>query len=136
MTCGASSASPSATTRTAASRSSGSVSFSRKPLAPARSASYTYSSRSNVVRISTRVAAVASSPVMRRVASSPSISGMRMSISTTSGRSARDEVDGFGAVRRLADDLDVAADRSSTAKPLRTSAWSSATATRITSASP
>ena len=61
VTFGASSASPSATTRTAASSSSGSVSFSRNPLAPARSASNTYSSRSNVVRMSTRVAAVASS---------------------------------------------------------------------------
>ena len=38
VTRGASSASPAATTRTAASRSSGRVSLSRKPLAPARSA--------------------------------------------------------------------------------------------------
>ena len=38
------------------SSSTGGVSLSRNPLAPARSASYTYSSRSNVVRISTRVA--------------------------------------------------------------------------------
>ena len=51
VTLGDSSASPAATTRTARSRSSGSVSFSRKPLAPDRNASKTYSSSSNVVRI-------------------------------------------------------------------------------------
>ena len=52
VTAGASSASPAATTRIASSRSAGRVSLSRKPLAPARSAPKTYSSRSNVVRIS------------------------------------------------------------------------------------
>ena len=47
------------------------------------SASNTYSSRSNVVRIRIRVPG--SVARMRRVASSPSSSGMRMSISTTVG---------------------------------------------------
>src|SRR3954471_17433659 len=46
--------SPAATTRTAAMRSSGSTSLSRNPLAPARSASQTYSLTSKVV--STRTA--------------------------------------------------------------------------------
>ena len=54
VTAGASSASPAAITRTASNSRSAVTSLSRKPLAPARSASNTYSSRSNVVRISTR----------------------------------------------------------------------------------
>ena len=63
-----------ATVCTAAIRSSGGASLSRKPLAPARSASNTYSSRSKVVR--TRTARPA--PRARRsarVASRPSIAG-------------------------------------------------------------
>ena len=54
LTAGERSASPSAITWIAATSCSGGVSLSRKPLAPARSASYTYSSRSNVVRMTTR----------------------------------------------------------------------------------
>ena len=42
-----------------------------------------------------------------RVASSPSIAGIRMSISTTSGVSPADDRERLGAVGRLADDLDV-----------------------------
>ena len=61
--------------------------MSRKPLAPARMAWNTYSSRSKVLRISTLVWARRSSAVIRRVASSPSVPGMRMSMRTTSGRS-------------------------------------------------
>src|SRR5690606_11428804 len=53
VTLGATIASPAATIRIACTRSSGGESFSRNPLAPARTASITYSSRSNVVRIST-----------------------------------------------------------------------------------
>ena len=63
--------------------------LSRKPLAPAASASNTYSSSSKVVSTSTRTPASSSSATMRRVASSPSITGMRMSIRTTSGRVER-----------------------------------------------
>ena len=48
---GASNASPAATTRTARTVSSRRTSLRRKPLAPARSASKTYSSRSKVVRM-------------------------------------------------------------------------------------
>jgi hypothetical protein len=84
VTEGDSSASPPATTRMAATSSSGGVSFSRNPLAPPRRASNTYSSRSNVVRISTLAVP---SRVIRRVASIPSTRGMRMSMSTTSGAS-------------------------------------------------
>ena len=55
VTLGASSDSPPATTRIPSSSWAGGVSLSRKPLAPARSAPKTYSSRSNVVSTSTRV---------------------------------------------------------------------------------
>ena len=54
VTLGARSASPAATVRIALSSSSSGRLFSAKPLAPASSASKTYSSRSNVVRMSTR----------------------------------------------------------------------------------
>lgn len=54
MTEGESMASPSATTRTAATGSSGVASFRRKPLAPALSAENTYSSASKVVSMMTR----------------------------------------------------------------------------------
>jgi hypothetical protein len=46
------------------------VSFKRNPLAPARRASYTYSSRSKVVGMITLVAAVDADSVICRVASS------------------------------------------------------------------
>ena len=88
------------------SSSVGWVSFSRNPLAPARRAWKTYSSRSNVVRTSTRVAAVRSSAAMRRVASMPSTPGMRMSMSTTSGLVGHGQLDRLGPVGRLADHLE------------------------------
>src|SRR5205823_1514020 len=65
---------------------SGGTSLSMKPLAPACSASYTYSSMSKVVSITTFVS-IPSRSSRRRVASIPSSSGMRTSMSTTSGRS-------------------------------------------------
>ena len=50
----------------------------------------------------------ASSPArMRRVASTPSIRGIRTSITTTSGRVCADDLDGLRAVAGLADHLDV-----------------------------
>ena len=45
------------------------------------------------------------------MASSPSSSGIRMSISTTSGRVRRTAVDRLGAVGRLGDDVDPSAVR-------------------------
>ena len=85
---GESSASPSATVRTAAYRVWRGASLSRKPLAPARRAARTYSSRSNVVSTSTRVAE-RGSPQISRVAAMPSTRGIRTSMSTTSGRCRR-----------------------------------------------
>src|ERR1700761_5749107 len=62
----------------------GGASFSRKPLAPARSAPSTFSSASNVVRTMTSGGWVMLRS--RRVALIPSTRGIRRSISTTSGR--------------------------------------------------
>lgn len=72
------------------------------------------------------------SPVIRRVAASPSRRGMRMSISTMSGRSSR--------TRRTASSPSAASPATSMSgcassrarKPARTSSWSSASVTRIT----
>src|SRR5487761_493705 len=83
VTLGASSASPPATVRMPLSSSSTGRLLSAKPLAPARSASKTYSSRSNVVRISTRDPV--RSRAIRLVASIPSITGIRTAITMTSG---------------------------------------------------
>src|SRR5579875_1493033 len=80
VTLGARSASPAATVRIALSSSSSGRLFSAKPLAPARSASKTYSSRSNVVRMRTRGPPLPCPAVIRRVASMPSITGIRTSI--------------------------------------------------------
>ena len=77
---------PSATARTAAAISRGGVSLSRKPAAPAASAAYTYSSTWNVVRTATCGGSGCARICL--VAVSPSITGIRMSISTTSGRSS------------------------------------------------
>ena len=85
MIRGDTTASPRATVRMAAVSSEGGTSLSRNPLAPARSALKAYSSRSKVVRMSTRVSAPGTAVVMARVASIPSRTGMRTSISTTSG---------------------------------------------------
>ena len=79
--------------------------LSRKPDAPARNASTTYSSRSNVVSISTRGGAeLRDQPP---VASMPSSTGIRMSISTTSGLVSSARATASSPVARLGDDLDV-----------------------------
>jgi hypothetical protein len=83
VTPGDSIASPAATSRIACTMSAGGVSFRRKPLAPERSARSTYSSASNVVR--TMISGAVSRAISASVAASPSILGMRMSMSTTSG---------------------------------------------------
>src|SRR5215469_1341238 len=128
---GASSASPAATTRMAVSKSAGSVSLSRNPLAPARSAANTYSSRSKVVRMITRTPAVSGAVVIRRVASMPSRSGIRTSIKTMSGLTARATSTASAplAASPTTENPGVAAMMPQ--NPTRTSAWSSATATEI-----
>ena len=126
---GAITASPAATVRIAFSRSPGRASFSMKPLAPALRALKTYSSRSKVVSTSTRVRTPEAT--ILRVASTPSITGMRMSIRTTSHcvRSTPVTVAAPSAASPTTR-------RSSSAsisirKPLRTSSWSSARNTVI-----
>ena len=129
VTDGDSSESPWAMVRIPARSCSGATSLSRKPLAPAVSASKTYSSRSKVVRISTRGGFGAA--MIRRVASRPSMPGIRMSISAMSGR-----------VRNAASTASAPSSASATTRmsgsvsriilnPARTSAWSSAISTLI-----
>ena len=65
------------------------------------SAAWAYSSRSKVVRISTRDGSPCS--MIRRVASIPSMPGMRTSISTTSGVELGGELERLATVRRLPD---------------------------------
>ena len=89
MTLGAISASPLAAAWIAWASSSGPASLSRKPRAPALSAPWTYSSRSNVVMTTTASGSSTSGPASARVASMPSSSGIRMSNRHTSGRSSR-----------------------------------------------
>ena len=66
----------------------------------------TFSSASNVVRTRTRASGAAPSRTIRRVASIPSRTGIRMSITTTSGRSRLGGLDPGLAVGRLSDHLD------------------------------
>ena len=54
-----------------------------------------------------RSTAPPASATMRSVASMPSMTGIRMSISTTSGRASRDELDAVAAVARLAHEREV-----------------------------
>src|SRR5215216_7140082 len=136
VTLGASRASPSATTRTARSSSMGSVFLSRKPLAPAARAANTYSSSSKVVRTSTRTPARSSSATIRRVASRPSSTGMRMSISTTSGRVERASSTAAAPSPASPTTSMSPASSSRARNPARTSPWSSTSRTLITGAPP
>jgi hypothetical protein len=132
VTPGASRASPEATTRTPSNSRSAVTSLSRKPLAPARSASNTYSSRSNVVKISTRGAWPPSSASCR-VASMPSVPGILTSISTTSGRADRQTRTASAPSAAVPSTVKSGWVSSSAAKPARTTSWSSATTIPITS---
>ena len=105
VTEGDSIGSSSTTLRIASTICGGGVSLSRNPSAPAASASTTCSSASNVVSTITRggFGRACSS----RVAPSPSRRGIRMSMSTTSGRSSPASRTPSSAVGGLADHLDV-----------------------------
>ena len=105
------------------SSSSGGTSLSRKPLAPAFNAAYAYSSRSNVVSISTRGRSPAAQ--IWRVASIPSSRGIRTSITTTSvGRDASSRVAVSPSPASPTTDMSSCAS-STIRKPVRTSSWSS-----------
>ncbi len=117
-------------TRIALSSSAGEMLLSRKPLAPARNAANTYSSRSNVVKMSTRTALVADDRVIWRVASMPSMSGIRTSISTTSGWVLRACCTASAPSPASPTTVNPGVAATMPRNPARTSAWSSATSTR------
>ncbi len=133
VTLGAIKASPFATTRIAERISSNAMSLTRKPLAPARSEPYTYSSSSNVVSIRTCTSLV--SAVICRVASMPSMSGMRMSITTTSGRASSTSRTASAPVPASPAISRSGVSATSTRSPARISGWSSASTIRIGTAS-
>ncbi len=128
VTLGASSASPAATTRMAVSSSAGRVSLSRNPLAPARSAAKTYSSRSKVVKMSARTSVLC---VICRVASMPFMTGMRTSIKMTSGRARRAASTASAPLPASPTTMKPGVAEMMPQKPTRTRAWSSATTTRM-----
>ena len=146
---GSSSASPVRTSWMAATRCSGVTSLSRKPLAPAVSAAYTYLSRSNVVKMMIRGRASMSggcdgvtsagargdghAATIWRVASMPSTRGIRMSISTTSGWCPSTAATACSPSAASATTSMPAAFRISR-NPRRTRVWSSAITTVIVGA--
>ena len=123
--------SPRVAARIASPSSSGPASLSRKPVAPARNAPWTYSSRSKVVMTTTAIGSSTPGPASCRVASTPSRTGIRMSIRQTSGRSSR--------ASRTASCPSRASPTTSmpsrvpriSRSPVRTRSWSSATSTRM-----
>jgi len=131
VTPGDSNASPRATARTPATSSAGSVSFTRKPLAPIRSASKTYSSKSNVVSMITRRPFSRSLDKISRAAARPSHRGIRISISSTSGTSCAASACASSPSAASPTTSMSASASSNARKPARTSAWSSASSTRI-----
>jgi hypothetical protein len=133
---GASSASPAATTLIASSSFSGGVSLSTNPLAPLRSASKTCSSSSKVVTTRIRGSGRWTTVAMTLVASSPCMIGMRMSISTTSGRSARAWRTAWIPSLASPTTHRSGAESTSIRNPVRTRASSSAISTRISSPGP
>jgi hypothetical protein len=133
VTEGDTTASPLATARSADTRSPGGVSFSRNPDAPLRNADNAYSSRSNVVITSTF--AVPASAI-RLVASTPSSTGMRTSISTTSGRSRSASCTASSPLAASPTTSTSSCAPSTIRKPIRMSSWSSTSSTRITPSLP
>ena len=126
MIAGDSSASPRMTTRSACSSSAGWVSFSRNPLAPARSARKMYSSSPKLVRITTRTLSSRSSATICLVASMPSSTGIWMSIRAMSGRCSAASVTACRPSAASATTSMSSSASSSDRMPLRISAWSSA----------
>ena len=104
LTAGSSHAPPPATTRTARCRSSAGTPFRVKPDAPARRTPASTSSSSNVVSAST--GGLPSRRRSSRVACTPSITGIRTSISTTSGASDSTAPVDLAAVRTFANDVE------------------------------
>src|SRR5712692_4279571 len=120
---------PVATWRIASIRSSFETSLRRYPAAPARTASRRYAGLSCIVTMITAVRERSS--LMRRVASRPSMSGMRTSMSTTSGSSLRALSIASRPVLASPTTVRSSALASMDATPCRTSSWSSTRSTRI-----
>ena len=132
VTAGDSSESPRITMRSACSNSAGWVSFSRNPLAPARSARKMYSSSPKLVRITTRTSASRSSVTICLVASMPSTapaSGCRRARCPGGARVASATAC-FPSAASATTSMSSSAS-SSALMPLRISAWSSASRTLI-----
>ncbi|RPK78645.1 hypothetical protein EES47_30170 [Streptomyces sp. ADI98-12] len=128
-TRGATTELPEATVRIASASSSGRALLRRNPLAPPRSAANAYSSTSNVVTTSTRAAGC--SAAIRRVASIPSMPGIRTSMTTTSG--ARAATCSSATLPSAASPTTARSGSESIASrnPMRSSAWSSTSRTVI-----
>jgi hypothetical protein len=120
---GATTESPWCTLRMAYRSSSGGADLSRKPLAPARSAANAYSSRSKVVRMRTRGRSAAWQ--ISRVAATPSIPGIRTSMTITSAGTLR--ASRTAAAPSAASPTTARSGwlPSTMAKPARTRSWSS-----------
>ena len=127
---GASSASPPATTRTAVEQVGGLDVLEQEARTRRRAARRTRTRRARRSSARSAGAGSARSAVIRRVASRPSMRGIRMSISTMSGRCAAGELDRLRAVGRLGRRPRCPAGRpAAPGSPARTSAWSSASRT-------
>lgn len=94
-----------------------------------RRAETTYSSTSKVVSMTTRTAASSGSALIMRVAASPSVPGIRMSIRTTSGRVRRASSTACAPSEASPTTSMSGSESTSTLKALRRSAWSSASST-------
>jgi hypothetical protein len=129
VTLGETTASPLATERSADTRWSGGVSLSRNPLAPLRSADSAYSSRSKVVITSTFDEPRS---VICLVASTPSSTGIRTSISTTSGRSRSTRSTASAPLPASPTTSMSSCAPSTIRNPTRISSWSSTSTTLIT----
>ena len=139
---GAITASPRCTVRIASSSCSGGVSFNKKPLAPARTAEYTYSSISKVVsmimrtRSSSETSRSPSRSRIRRAASRPSQCGMRTSMRMTCGARPSETMRSKTSMAARPSSASMTTCRSgweltSMLKPPRTRRWSSTSITRI-----
>ena len=105
------------------------VSFARKPHAPASRAAAT--AESSVTTVSATIRVAGRSRRISRVASGPSRSGMRRSISTTSGRNSAARRTPIRPPEACATTSMSGWAPSSVARPVRNRSWSSTTRTRI-----
>src|SRR4051794_5066388 len=127
--CGSRSASPSCTSRTAASSPDGSTSFSRYPAAPAWTAGITWSSDAKLVSTTTRVSGTLAR--RRRIAATPPPPGITRSMSTTSGRSRSTAVTAVSPSPASPTTSIPGRDSRNVRSPCRTTGWSSARNTRM-----